>query len=90
MTRRLAESCRSQNPSFLFQLLGHTMQLSLPRKRQKRLQRPLSYSSQTVHQMNKLTPAERCSASTTVHKKLCGDLKTLIEMDKTSEDFCAL
>ena len=41
MNRALAESCHSQNPSFLFQwfqFLDHAMQLSLPRKRQKRLQ----------------------------------------------------
>ena len=41
MNRALAELCHSQNPSFLFQwfqLLDHAMQLSLPRKRQKRLQ----------------------------------------------------
>ena len=59
------------------------MQLSLPRKRQKRLQLPFFYSSQTVHQINKLRSAERRSAPTTVLQQLSSDLATLIEMDKT-------
>ena len=65
MNRALAELCHSQNFSFLFlwfQFLDHTMQLSLPRKRQKRLQLPFFYSSQTVHQINKLRSAVRRSA----------------------------
>ena len=69
MNRALAELCHFQNPSFLFQwfqLLDHAMQLSLPRKRQKRLQLPFFYSSQTVHQINTLRSAERRSAPTTV------------------------
>ena len=76
MNRALAESCHSQNPSFLFQwfqLLDHAMQLSLPRKRQKRLQLPFSYSSQTVHQINKLRSDERRSAPTTVLQTLSSD-----------------
>ena len=86
MNRALAESCHSQNPCFLFQwfqLLDNAMQLSLPRKRQKRLQLPFFYSSQTVHQINKLRSAERRSAPTPVLQKLSSDLATLIEMDKT-------
>ena len=86
MNRALAESCHSQNPFFLFQwfqLLDHAMQLSLPRKRQKRLQLPFFYSSQTVHQINKLRSAERRSAPTAILQKLSSDIATLIEMDKT-------
>ena len=60
MNRGLAESCHSQNPSFLFQwfhLLDHAMQLSLPRKRQKRLQLPffLLVSNRTSDQQIKIS-----------------------------------
>ena len=86
LNRTLTQSCHSQDPSFLtqwFQALGHAIQLSLPRKRKTRRQLPFFYSSQTVHQINKLRTAERRSASPTVLIKLSSDLETLIEMDKT-------